>query len=605
MNVNLKANVNVNVNAADTPLSLLCQMAAGLDGLGVAMCVFDDSDCTVLWNRTFLKFFPEHAAHVHAGEPYVDNLRRFYRERLGANEMPSIERYVQQGLERHRTQQRPFSFEHRGTLLQVTSFPVPGAGRVRMWKVNAEAGPIDCIDDNVAVEPPSTKEAGAPALVESTFLDHVADGVMVTDADDGILWVNEAFVSMYGLPERAAVVGVGFADVYCAAWKDHTRGEEAPLLEQGLSTLVDNLRFAGAPFELPLPGDRWTRVVAQRGPEGKEFFVHVDITLLKRRHHQLSEAEARARESEAALQSKSMLLEATLDRMEQGIMMVNAERVVEVCNRRAMELLDLPRELMASRPTFGQVLAHQWASDEFVHSPDDVLDFVRGGGILDRPHRYDRLRPNGQVIEIQSVPIEGGGVVRTYADITERRRNEERIRHMAQHDGLTALTNREVFLEELNRATAEAQVTAEVFAVYFIDLDKFKSINDHFGHAVGDQVLVQVAGLMRQLVGASDVVGRLGGDEFAILKRLVDGPFGAMSFAQNLLDGFRVPMQIEGHLLHLGTSIGVGLYPTSGTGADALLRSADTAMYLAKSSGSGRALLFVQPDASATETVPT
>ncbi|MDB5826201.1 MAG: sensor-containing diguanylate cyclase/phosphodiesterase [Variovorax sp.] len=591
------------MNTPDNALSLLRPMAEGFDGLGVAMCVFDDADCTVLWNRTFLKFFPEHAAHVRAGEPYVDNLRRFYRGRLGPEEMPLIERYVQQGLERHRTQQRPFSFAHRGTRLQVTAFPVPGAGRVRLWKVDVEAGPVDCTDDNVHVEPASTKDEDMPVIVESTLLDHVADGVMVTDAGDRILWVNEPFVSMYGVPARAAAVGSGFTDVYRAAWKDHTSDEEAPLFERGLATLVDNMRFSGAPFELPLPGDRWSRVVAQRSPEGKGFFVHVDITLLKRQHHQLSVAEARARESEAQLQSKSMLLEATLDRMEQGIMMVNADRVVEVCNRRAIELLDLPRELMASRPTFGQVLAHQWASDEFMHTPQDVLDFVRAGGILDRPHRYDRMRPNGQVIEIQSVPIEGGGIVRTYADITERKRSEERIRHMAQHDGLTALTNREVFLEGLQRATEESQSTGEIFAVYFIDLDKFKSINDHFGHAVGDKVLVQVAELMRRLVDASDVVGRLGGDEFAILRRQVDGPAGAMNFAQALLDGFRTPLQIEGHVLHLGTSVGVGLYPTSGTEADVLLRAADAAMYLAKSSGSGRALLFVQPSDACSETV--
>lgn len=593
----------MNTNVEDSVLCVLRPMADGFDGLGVAMCVFDTADCTVLWNRTFLKFFPEHAAHVHAGEPYVDNLRRFYRERLGADELPSIERYVQQGLERHRTQQRPFTFEHRGTRLQVTSFPVPGTGRVRLWKVDVDASPVDCTEDNVHVEPASTREAGAPAVVESTLLDHVADGVMVTNAGDRILWVNEPFVSMYGVAERAAAVGTGFADVYRAAWQDHSRGDEALLFEHGMATLVDNMRFAGAPFELPLPGDRWSRVVAQRSPEGKGFFVHVDITLLKRQHHQLSVAEARARESEAQLQSKSMLLEATLDRMEQGIMMVNADRVVEVCNRRAIELLDLPPELMASRPTFGQVLAHQWASDEFMHTPQDVLDFVRAGGILDRPHSYDRMRPNGQVIEIQSVPIEGGGIVRTYADITERKRSEERIRHMAQHDGLTALTNREVFLDELNRATVESQRSGEIFAVYFIDLDKFKSINDHFGHAVGDKVLVQVAELMRRLVDISDVVGRLGGDEFAILRRQVDGPAGAMMFAQTLLDGFRTPMHIEGHVLHLGTSVGVGIYPTSGSGADALLRAADAAMYLAKSSGSGRALLFVQPSDALSETV--
>jgi diguanylate cyclase (GGDEF)-like protein len=117
-------------------------------------------------------------------------------------------------------------------------------------------------------------------------------------------------------------------------------------------------------------------------------------------------------------------------------------------------------------------------------------------------------------------------------------------------------------------------------------------------------VLVQVADRMRRLVDVSDVVGRLGGDEFAILRRQVDGPAGAMMFAQTLLDGFRTPMQIEGHVLHLGTSVGVGLYPASGTGADALLRAADAAMYLAKSSGSGRALLFVQPTDAVSESVP-
>ncbi|CAN5865135.1 hypothetical protein BH11PSE13_BH11PSE13_22700 [soil metagenome] len=592
----------MSMNVIDGTLSVLRPMADGFDGLGVAMCVFDDADCTLLWNRAFLRFFPEHAGHVHAGEPYVENLRRFYRKRLGADEMPSIERYVQQGLERHRTQQRPFTFEHRGMRLLVTSFPVPGAGRVRLWKVDVEAGPVDDAGDNKNEEPATTSAAGMPVIVETTLLDHVADGVMVTDVDNRILWVNEPFLSMYGVLERAVAVGNAFTDVYSAAWQDHALGEEAQLFERGLATLVDNIRFAGAPFELPLPGERWSRVVAQRSPEGKVFFVHVDITLLKRQHALLSMAEARARESEAELQSKSMLLEATLDRMEQGIMMVNADRVVEVCNRRAIELLDLPPELMASRPTFGQVLAHQWASDEFMHTPQDVVEFVRAGGILDRPHSYDRMRPNGQVIEIQSVPIEGGGIVRTYADITERKRSEERIRHMAQHDGLTALSNREVFLDALNRATVESQSSGEIFAVYFIDLDKFKSINDHFGHAVGDKVLVQVAELMRRLVDVSDVVGRLGGDEFAILRRQVDGPAGAMMFAQTLLDGFRTPMQIEGHLLHLGTSVGVGLYPTSGTGADALLRAADAAMYLAKSSGSGRALLFVQPDDAFSET---
>lgn len=132
------------------------------------------------------------------------------------------------------------------------------------------------------------------------------------------------------------------------------------------------------------------------------------------------------RESEALLSVKSRTLEITLERMEQGVMMVNADRVVEVCNRRAIELLDLPVELMASKPRFEQVLEHQWSTDEFAYTPEDVRRFVRAGGILDQPQCYERKRPNGRVLEVQSVPLEGGGVLRTYSDITDRKHAEAR-----------------------------------------------------------------------------------------------------------------------------------------------------------------------------------
>ena len=135
-------------------------------------------------------------------------------------------------------------------------------------------------------------------------------------------------------------------------------------------------------------------------------------------------SEQALRESEASLSEKSRTLQATLERMEQGVVMVSAEQVVEVCNRRAIELLDLPAELMASRPRFAQVLEYQWSTDEFKHTPEELRQFVRCGGILDEPQRYERRRPNGLVIEVQSVPIAGGGVLRTYTDITDRQRAE-------------------------------------------------------------------------------------------------------------------------------------------------------------------------------------
>ena len=381
------------------------------------MCAFDQDDRTLLWNRAFLRFFPEHAGHVHAGEPYRANLRRFYEGRLDAAEMVSIDRYIEEGIARHREQRRPYTFKHRGMWLKVASQVMPEIGRVRVWS----RGDLPRLSDTEEVTslPASTNLADNTELFE-----HVGDGVMLTNADNRITWVNEHFLHMFALADKTAAINVDFDEIYRRAWRDH-RDADRSLLVAGLSTLTENLRFAGAPFELPLPGKRWIRVIEQRRRDGVGFFAFVDISLLKRQQQDLIVAARHARESQTLLTEKSRMLEATLERMEQGVMMVSADMVVEVCNRRAIELLGLPPELMASKPTFAEVLEYQWSTNEFADAPDLLRQFVRGGGIVDQPQCYDRRRPNGRVIEIQSVPIEGGGVLRTYTDITERKRAEE------------------------------------------------------------------------------------------------------------------------------------------------------------------------------------
>lgn len=568
--------------------ALLRPVAEALEGLDIAACLFDESDRALLWNRSFLRFFPEHARHIRVGEPYAVNLRRFYEGRLDAREMPSIERYIAEGLARHRAQQRPFAFEHGGRQLCVASLPLPGVGRIRLWRDDGAPG------EGAAPSSVFGSLSGAPEVDGAGLFDHVADGVMVTGSDNRILWVNEPFVAMYGLTHRGAAHGLRFSEAYRGAWAA-TRSDERQLFEEGLAILDENMRFAGAPFELPLPGARWSRVIAQRSPDGKGFFAHVDITVLKRQQQQLLAAERRARESEVLLRQKSALLEATLERMEQGIMMVNAERVVEVCNKRAMQLLDLPEALMAARPSFQRVLDHQMAQGEFACTPVDVMDFIRAGGILDTTQRYERQRPDGRVIEIFSVPIEGGGVVRTYTDITERRRSEARIRHLARHDGLTSLVNREVFLEHLATATAAAPHGGEAFAVHYIDIDHFKPINDRFGHAVGDQVLLAVAERMREATGPGEVLARLGGDEFAVLQYRTSDAGAARRLAERILSALGEPLRIEGHVLTVAASIGIAVYPQAGRDADLLLRHADSAMYAAKAQGVAGIRVFGEP----------
>lgn len=560
------------------PLALLRAVADVLDSLGVGAYVLDDADRTLLWNRTFLRLFPEHGGKIYSGEPYERNLRRFYEGRLGPDERAHIDRYVRDGLDRNRNQARPIAFEHHGRRLRAGSLPLPGVGRIRIW-----------------LEQPSTATSEAASSPGAGHFDQLPDGVMVTTPDGLVGWVNETFVSMFGLSDRGAAIGRTFEQLYREVWVD---APDPTPGEAGRATLATSLRYVGAPIELPMPANRCLRLIGQRGADGRGFFALVDITELKRKQDTLAEAEQRARDSEARLHAKTALLEATLQRMDQGVMMVNAERVVEVCNPRAIELLGLPADMMAARPRFEDVLAYQWAQDEFRHSPEDLQDFVRAGGILDKPHSYDRRRPDGTVIEVHSVPIEGGGVLRTYTDITERKRHEDDIRHRARHDSLTSLVNRETFREQLDAAIVSRGRSGDAFAVHLIDLDRFKPVNDRHGHAVGDRVLAAVAERMRQVARDGDTVARLGGDEFAILQRGAVRPDHALGLARRVLDAVRRPVEVGGLTLEVGASIGIALVPGSGNDADAVLRCADAAMYAAKSERDG-VRLYAAPGSEA------
>lgn len=190
------------------------------------------------------------------------------------------------------------------------------------------------------------------------------------------------------------------------------------------------------------------------------------------------------------------------------------------------------------------------------------------------------------------MPIKGGGALRTFTDITVRKQAEQRIRHVAEHDGLTSLLNRAAFLQALQAALVDVRHRARDFAVLYVDLDGFKPVNDQYGHAVGDQVLACVAARLSQVAREDDVVARLGGDEFALLQRGVTDRDSASRLAQRLVDAIAQPIEIESHTVQVGASVGIVMSPADGADAEDLLRKADSAMYLAKATGRGCARLY-------------
>ena len=432
----------------------------------------------------------------------------------------------------------------------------------------------------------------SPVIESTELFDRIPDGLMICAEDQRIQWVNQPFMQMYHLPDRAAAVGLAFDEVYRHAWSVGGEGDMAPFYD-GLSTLQEHMRFAGAPFEVPLPRSRWSRVIAKQGSDGTVFYAHVDITELKRQQRLLAQAERSARDSEAQLREKSILLEATLEHMDQGVAKISATGVAELCNRRAMELLDLPAELMASKPTLVNVLAYLRARGEFQGASQEVQDLLRhSNGGVDQPQVYDRPRPDGRILEVQTVPIKGGGALRTFTDVTQRKQAEQQIRHVAEHDGLTGLLNRTAFLQALQAAATDVHRSGRGFAVLYVDLDGFKPVNDRYGHAVGDQLLVWVARQLTQAAREDDVVARLGGDEFALLQRGVSDGDNAYRLADRLVQALGQPTEIEAHALQIGASIGIVLSPGDGTEAEELLRKADSAMYLAKATGRGCARIY-------------
>jgi diguanylate cyclase (GGDEF)-like protein len=167
-----------------------------------------------------------------------------------------------------------------------------------------------------------------------------------------------------------------------------------------------------------------------------------------------------------------------------------------------------------------------------------------------------------------------------------------RMSHLAQHDALTDLPNRWLLNERLVRAIALSSRYRRRLAVMFLDLDKFKPINDSLGHAIGDQVLRQISHRLMKCVRVSDTVSRIGGDEFVILLTELEGENNAAACACKIIAAVAEPLEIGPHVLHLGLSIGIGMYPGDGDDAETLIMNADTAMYRSKAEGYGKCHFF-------------
>ena len=181
--------------------------------------------------------------------------------------------------------------------------------------------------------------------------------------------------------------------------------------------------------------------------------------------------------------------------------------------------------------------------------------------------------------------------VATHQDITEQRRSDAKIAHMALHDALTDLPNRALLKEQLELAVGRTR-RGEIVAIHLLDLDHFKNVNDTLGHPTGDLLLTAVANRLRTLMRGTDTIARMGGDEFAVVQVGLKEPADASTLAQRVIEVVSEAYDIDGHQVVVGTSIGITIGPIDGEDADQLIRNADLALYRRQGRGTRRLSLL-------------
>jgi diguanylate cyclase (GGDEF)-like protein/PAS domain S-box-containing protein len=296
------------------------------------------------------------------------------------------------------------------------------------------------------------------------------------------------------------------------------------------------------------------------------------------------------RRNKSELRKQQVLLDSALENMSQGLCMFDADGRIVLYNERYAAMMDLDPP-----PYEGQSLvevlelqkaAGQWQGDARQYV-GELIEEMRAGRTMERVIVRTR-----RSIRVVHQPMLSRGWVATFEDITEWEKAQQQIHHMARHDALTNLPNRTLFRERLERALHLSR-RGDQLAVFCLDLDHFKTINDSLGHPVGDGLLKEVARRLSGCLTEDDTVARLGGDEFAVVQfcRGCD-PSAPSALASRLVESISAPYDIAGHQLVIGVSIGVSLAPDDGENPDQLLKNADLALYRAKADGRGTYRFF-------------
>ena len=402
------------------------------------------------------------------------------------------------------------------------------------------------------------------AIIEST-----ADGILVTDENGQVLCYNRLYVDMWQIPrELMEAAKHRLLIQYCS---NHLRDpQQFKLLTEKIYAMRPEESFDVHQLDDGRVFERYTKIKNVEGRNVGRVWSFRDVT--------------QRRQAEAYTAQLAAIVESSYD----AIIVKDLNGIITSWNAGAERIFGYRADEIIGCSIFGLIPGDR------LQEESRIMSLIKSGKPVDHFETV-RLGKGSRLIDV-SITISpmkdsAGNVIgasKVARDITQRKEAQERIQHLAHYDALTGLPNRALLADRMKIAIAHADRYSHRLALLFVDLDRFKLVNDSLGHEIGDKLLKVVAERMQSSVRKADTISRVGGDEFIILLSHIDSLEDAAQVARKINSALSQPHQIEEHELMVSASVGISIYPDSAKDASSLMRNADSSMYCAKEAGRNR-----------------
>jgi len=440
-----------------------------------------------------------------------------------------------------------------------------------------------------SVERAIDPEPAHPTSLLEEAVNNLSLGLIVFNKKREVVFCNKLYLEIYGLAAEQAKPGTPISELI-----QHRLNLGLKVLSKPDEYIRERVGNAVIPATSvhEFTDGRVIAYTVRPMADGGGMATHEDITERRALSARLETQHELENAQEEKLRTRNLQFDTAINNMSQGLCFFDGAQRLIVCNDRYLEMYGLSRDRIHPGTTLAEIVDMRFEVGSFpAMSTDEYLKWRNNVAVSADPTDSVVELHNGRTFEIRHRPMPDSGWVATHEDITEQRRSEAKIAHMAHHDALTDLANRVLLNERLEDALTRVHRN-EIVAIHHIDLDQFKAVNDTLGHPAGDKLLKMVADRLRRLVRESDTIARMGGDEFAIAQVAIADPADATALAQRIIKSMSEPFDIDGRQAVVGASVGIAVGPGDGTSPDELLRNADLALYRAKGDGRGTFRFF-------------